>query len=264
MVKLTHLLLVTLVLLLAVVPTRAADIFVDGTLGDDANDGLTPATAVRTLTQGFALVGPAGTLDIAEGLYSASTGQTLPATGNGDLVVRGAGPGLTILDGEGLSQVLSLSGDTLLIEGLTIRNGNSGVGAGLNLNQPLSLEVRNVHFEDNEASIGAALHVQQNSRATAGVVRDCHFTRNHAAIGAGIQYQINTDEDATLEIYDTIFDTSCANIGGAIQFQENGLGRHELIVHRCVFRDNSGAGAGGVHFQRNAGTAFGEFRETLF
>lgn len=43
----------------------------------------------------------------------------------------GAGPGRTVLDGEGLSQALSLDGDSLRVEGLTIRNGNSAVGGDI-------------------------------------------------------------------------------------------------------------------------------------
>ena len=81
----------------------------DGTNADDARDGLTPATSVRTIQQGFSLKGATGTLSIAEGLDTESTGQSRPASGSGDLIGLGAGSDLSILDGEFSSRVMSLS-----------------------------------------------------------------------------------------------------------------------------------------------------------
>ena len=58
---------------------RAADIYVNPSSGNDANNGLAPPMAVRTVQRGFDLIGASGTLNLAAGAYSASLGQTFPA-----------------------------------------------------------------------------------------------------------------------------------------------------------------------------------------
>jgi hypothetical protein len=259
---------VLLLLVIGADLARGADVYVNPATGNDANDGLTPGASVRTIQRGLNLLGPAGTVHLAAGDYRASLGQVFPARSlaiSRDVTVLGAGSGTTILDGEDAFQVLSLDGDKVQVEGLTILRGDSAIGGCLYVGEPITLSVIDVELQGCNAAIGGALHVQQNSRGTSALVRQCRFIRNTAAIGAGIQYQINPDGvDATLVVEDTVFIEQAASIGGAIQFQENGNGHHVLNVTRSLFRECFGAGAGGVHFQRNAGTAAGEFRECFF
>ena len=68
---------------------------------------------------------------------------------------------------------------------ITVRAGDAAIGGGIFIGQPLTLDLDDVVIVDNDASIGAGLHVQQNSRATAATLRNCVIARNHASIGAG-------------------------------------------------------------------------------
>jgi len=126
---------------------HANDIHVNPVTGSDANNGLSPATAVRTVQRGFNLLAPAGTVHLAAGDYRASLGQVFPARSlfsTRDVTVLGAGIDATFLDGEGTAQVLSLDGDKVHVEGLTIRRGNSPVGGCLYVGEPVTMSVINV------------------------------------------------------------------------------------------------------------------------
>ncbi|MEZ4240123.1 MAG: hypothetical protein R3F59_29025 [Myxococcota bacterium] len=80
-------------------------------------------------TVGAALdaAGTGSTIDIGAGTFDAR----LDLEGK-DLVIRGAGAGLTLLDGAGLAPVLRANhGETVTLEGLTLTHGLGGRGGGL-------------------------------------------------------------------------------------------------------------------------------------
>lgn len=77
----------------------AAEYFV-ATGGDDAADGASPATAVRTVGRGLALVGPGDTLTILPGEYFEANRVRLSGTPDAPVTIRAARPGSVLLRGD--------------------------------------------------------------------------------------------------------------------------------------------------------------------
>ena len=235
-------------------------IYVDQATGDDLNDGLTPSTAVATITQGQIISSDGDTIDIGPGTYSASNGETMPILFNGSYVLQGAGPDLTVLDGEVTSQVLNMTGnnDTVSISSLAIINGDNSIGAGLNVGSISSVSLSDCRFEGNVGSIGGGIIVFDVPEVS---IIGCQFIANTASIGGAIQVQINSDIDVDLSIVQSEFINNTGSSGTAFTFQENGNGVHNLNVDSSVFNNNSGTG---VLIARNGGTSFSQFTNSLF
>ena len=111
-----------------------SDVYVDPD-GDDDNSGLSPNDPFRTI--GFALsrihrdtLNP-NTINLAHGTYSASTnGEKYPL--NCFVSLDGAGESRTILDAEGLRNVLICHGvNNVEVQDMTIRNGRAVDGGGI-------------------------------------------------------------------------------------------------------------------------------------
>jgi hypothetical protein len=140
-----------------------------------------------------------------------------------DVVVRGAGHGLTIIQGSGgqVSAVVRLSGSepaTAGLERCTVRGGLTGspipqapqflVGGGLFANES-SANVRDCVFEDNFASYGGGAYLR-NSTTT---FERCTFRMNRAgAFGGGLQF-LNSQTAMT----DCIIEqNTCESRGGGL------------------------------------------------
>ncbi|MCR5839658.1 MAG: DUF1565 domain-containing protein, partial [Kiritimatiellae bacterium] len=99
------------------------DWYVDCANGDDANDGRSSATAMRTLSQAFGTALLDDTIHVAAGTYP-------PVDYSGPRVtVIGAGAGETIIDGGGSDRCATLSAGTTL-RGFTLRNGKDDGQSG--------------------------------------------------------------------------------------------------------------------------------------
>lgn len=127
------------------------------------------AAAVHEVPGDFSTVGaaiaaaaPGDVIRVAAGTYAASTnGETYPLTvTKDDLVLEGAGMGLTILDAEGTARVLNWTAPAGgRVTGFTIRGGLHDVGGGLRVGDG-SPEVDRNLFVDNGAGVrGAAIFV---------------------------------------------------------------------------------------------------------
>src|SRR5258706_9338098 len=145
--RLSKLAFVLLATVLVDASARAGDWYVDAQNGSDSNNGLSPATAWKTLTHALAAIPlpPASaTLPIAPGTYDAALGESYP------LVMR---PGLRFVGDQGSSStILESAGLTLLTfdsffsttgytfdassgaDGLTLRNSLVGIEMSTNWN----------------------------------------------------------------------------------------------------------------------------------
>jgi|GEM_PF-2345175 hypothetical protein len=127
--------MLVLALSLLVLPglAAAATYYVSPT-GNDANNGLTPATAWKTITHAAATV-PAGTaaapnvISVAAGTYNAANGETFPITFAGHFVsLTGAGSASTIIDAQNLSDDgLQVNARGFSVSGFTFRNMNIAI-----------------------------------------------------------------------------------------------------------------------------------------
>lgn len=153
--------------------------------GDDANDGLTPETAVQTINIGIDKVAENGQVNLATGTYN-KTGETskdVNITITKSLTIAGAGKDKTIIDGLNNLQIFDISNDaTVLIKDITFQNGNLGNSGGAISNDG-TLTVQNCIFKDNTAveECGGALF----THTTLNVV-DCIFIGNTADMGSAI------------------------------------------------------------------------------
>ncbi|MBL8992243.1 MAG: hypothetical protein JNM63_02820, partial [Spirochaetia bacterium] len=125
------------------------------TNGNDGNNGLSPATAVRTIQLGItkALQNGFFEIDVSQGLYTNGAGLNTPAVGRGVLITNdslrimggwnlsfAAQSGVSELDGNGLltNIIFVTNANSLFINNFTIRRGYApttglltGSGAGL-------------------------------------------------------------------------------------------------------------------------------------
>ncbi|MBK7919765.1 MAG: DUF1565 domain-containing protein [Chloroflexi bacterium] len=108
-------------LLPATLEIRAANItwYVDGAVAA-SGDGLTPATAFKTVAEGVAQALPSDTVQVAPGTYDERV--TVPA----HVRLRGSGAALTTLDGGGAPGSVLHVQDGSVVEGLTITGSGDG------------------------------------------------------------------------------------------------------------------------------------------
>jgi|GEM_PF-2295715 len=263
--KLTAALIISMGIL-ACQASLAATIYVDQANGDDMNNGQTPGTAVATITQGSQLVNDGDTLDIAAGTYGASSGENYPIFFSQSINLEGAGPDLTVLDGELNSQILQFSSiDSIInIDGLAVVNGSSNLGAGIRVNAASELNLSNCRFEGNEGSIGGALLVQNAIEAS---VIDCHFEGNNAAIGGAAQVEYNdifdVNLDGVMNVTHSTFINNGRSQGSAIHFQGNVEATYTLNIDQSHFLNNSGSHT--LRYQEGTeATVLGQVTNSIF
>ena len=136
--------------------------------GDDAAGRGTPDAPFRSLTQAVGAAEPGDTVAVLAGAYGAGNGEAWPLVIE-DLVVRGAGPATTVLEGgDDTLDGLDLRGNAHL-EDLTVTGFRVGVRAAIG-----SPELRGVR------SVGNALHGLQTGGAglVSLVVVDSTFSEN--------------------------------------------------------------------------------------
>lgn len=102
--------------------SRPAELFVDETYGNDANDGLSRETALRTIQAAIDIALPGDTIRVAAGIYSGIDASSCPLT------IIGAGASQTVIDGYCYTCASLADGATL--RGFTLRNGTQGVIGG--------------------------------------------------------------------------------------------------------------------------------------
>ncbi len=115
-----------------------------------------------TISAAIAAASPGDVIQVAAGIHAASTsGETFPLTVTKDnLVLQGAGMGVSVLDAEGLARVVNWEASTGgRLTGFTIRGGLHDVGGGLRVGNGAPEVDRNL-FVDNGAGVrGAAIFV---------------------------------------------------------------------------------------------------------
>jgi len=149
-------LVLTVASLIIINPTAAlaVDYYVDGLSGDDANSGLSPGDAFKTITYALDVIQPSeetpATISVAAGTYSASTnGETFPLALKSHLALVGSHPEATLLDAEqrGGKSVISCSNvSSVTISGLGIMNALSKPALTCTSSR---LVVRGCHFRNN-------------------------------------------------------------------------------------------------------------------
>ena len=131
-------------------------------------DVVDPADGVRSLREAITranTIAGADTIVLPAGVYRialAGAGENGNATGDLDIrdgvTIQGAGVGLTVIDGRQLDRVFDVYGPapesiSVVLQGLTVRNGNAtGDGGGIWVTNA-NLIVRNIAVTGNRASL---------------------------------------------------------------------------------------------------------------
>ena len=209
--------------------------------------------------------------------------------GGKDVVVRGAGPGSTIIAGSGgqISAVVRFSGgepSSAALEQFTIRGGLTGspipqapqflVGGGLFANESAA-RVRDCVFEDNFASYGGGAYLRNSSTA----FERCTFRLNRSgSFGGGLQFlnssaamtdcvivqNVGESRGGGLHVVNgttvltrvDVLNNVCTSIMGGISFDHAADPTASLQVVDCEVEGNRAfAAQGGIGVLAPAGTS---------
>jgi len=215
----------TLIVILA--STAGADTFTVTRADDPVPNGCLPADcSLREAVIDANGNGLADIIPLPPGTYTISLPDTGPNTAlDGDLdildelVISGAGPGVTIIDGGGIDRVFDIltAANTVEIQGVTIQNGESNAGGGV-LNAA-TLTLRNCEITGNHADIGGGGVF--NHLAGVLTISNCQLTSNEASSsgGGGSGGALSNSGIATVE--NSILDDNWAEFtGGAIAIND--------------------------------------------
>jgi autotransporter family porin len=203
-------------------------IYVNGSSGNDANNGYTWKTAKLTINNATDTVSSGGTVKIANGVYNEND-----ITINKNMTITGLDQNKTIINGTNTNTIFIIpSGVNVVISKLTLTNGGDSSNHGAIENNG-TITVKNCRFTSNNATFGGAIY----NEGTA-TVKNCDFTGNSALIGGAI-YNL-----AVLTVQNSIFlnnsDFVTISGGGAIHNQGT------LTVSGSSFTGNNAYNGGAI------------------
>jgi len=188
-------------------------------------------------------------IQISEGTYFLET--TLDTAGKaltfqGTIDPNNKSP-LTILDGQGMHQILEHRNETdsardLAFAGLRIQNGVSSLTGGLSLRGPGTAMISHCEFRQNVGFFGGALYTGLDLRL---VMEDSLLQGNLAEGWGGA---IKATEEVHVIRCRFLGNQSSAGVGGAIAL----TGTMSSRLEACVFSGNSAEDGGAVHTEFNA------------
>ncbi|HVS62532.1 MAG TPA: choice-of-anchor Q domain-containing protein [Thermoanaerobaculia bacterium] len=151
------------------------------------------------------------------------------------MTINGSGAGVTILDGDGSSRILAISGGDLTLDGVTVRNGADSAGAGINVSSSTLMLSNSVVTGNQAIGDGGGIN---NSSGTVTIV-DTTVSENQAGRdGGGINSSSGTTalERVTLSGNDADVD------GGGIQISDGTVS----IVNGTISGNFAGDQGGGL------------------
>ena len=165
----------------------------------------------------------------------------------GDLVIRGAGAGLTTITAGGASGIgdrvfQARNSINVTIQDLTISGGRSSGGSGLFATNSSRVTLQNVTMTDNIATVSGGA-IQADNNATVTVINST-ITGNSAQSGGGGIASFST----VIVDSSTISGNTASNIGGGILNQNSGS---TTRIISSTISDNtvtSGGGGGVANF----------------
>ena len=177
-----------------------ATYYVD-TAGNDANDGLTPATAWKTITNAAATVtagtsGSPNVIMVAAGTYDNTTnGETFPINFTNNYVsLTGAGSGTTTIDAEVLGNALDVDGMGFSVSGFTFENAPDAIDISEG-----GFTISNNIFETTVGD-GVNFYRSETDLNTSISFGDMSVTNNSFKTGSeGVYVYVNMDFDDLTE-----------------------------------------------------------------
>ena len=222
---------------------------VDSNVGDGDCDIDNPPSNVCTLRAALEEANATPGIDeitIVSGTYGLNRIGTDDTAFNGDLditedvIIRGEGANITIIDGGALDRVFHITGTvSVTISGVTIRNGAAAEGAGI-ANHSGNLTVISATISGNQASgVGGGIYNDGDL-----ILQNSTVSTNTAVFTGGGMQQVT----GTVLITNSTFSGNSANIGGGAVSHHEGA---TLFTNVTINNNASPSGAG---ISRVAGT----------
>ena len=128
-------------------------IYVNGSHGNDVNNGYTWTTAKLTIKNATGTVNNGGTVNIAQGTYTGTDNTNINITKN--MTIIGANQNNTIINAQGVYQIFNINpGVTVTLQNLTLTNGYSYSSGGAIDNEG-KLTVSDSTFAGNTGTYGS-------------------------------------------------------------------------------------------------------------
>ncbi|MEA1972289.1 MAG: hypothetical protein U9N34_03220, partial [Candidatus Cloacimonadota bacterium] len=163
--------------------------------GDDSNSGLVPEEPLKTISFALSRIysdpDNIRTIFLDEGVYGPdTTGERMPIAINSYIIIDGASPATTFLEGNGESNILTMNSVyNSKIRNVCILNGSEYAGGAISMNYSDPI-FENVLFYNNTAdNFGGVMHCYQSSP----VLRNITSVNNTAGSNGGSFY-INETE----------------------------------------------------------------------
>ncbi len=161
--------------------SRRSVYYVDNN-GNDNNDGLTPANALKTIQGSLNKTSMRDTIELAAGTYSGLGNRELSMNGITRVIRSTSGSASTIIDCENFGRAFVFNNEetnSVLIKGVTIKNGLTTENGGAVIISGADPVFENVIFENNSAPSGSGGAVYASDSRSRFV--NCVFLENHAA-----------------------------------------------------------------------------------
>jgi hypothetical protein len=242
---------------LIAIPVQAAIRYVDHNGVNNAGACDTPATACDSITYAISQANSTDEIRVAKGTYT--EGQI---TVNKAVIITGGfdptNPGTlwdttnytftpTILDGQGTSRVLTISINNVVLQFMTIENGNATAaapsqheGGGILVANADDVMLNGLTLQNNIASmtsptsIGGAIALVGNSDVD---IERSVIVSNSAVLGGGIGTDVPNAATTNVEIRNSLIAHNSAGEGGALA--TTGDGRSLVSFFHTTFGDNN-------------------------
>jgi hypothetical protein len=192
--------------------------------GNDKNNGLTPARALKTIQKAINIAKSGDTIKVAHGTYKENL-----RIGK-DIIIMGNNTKNTVIDGCYKNSTVYVEyGAGAFISGFTITHGKSQFGGGIN--NEGSLNLKNVLVTGNTAFSGGGILNDGDLEVLSSVIRN-----NHAEDGGGI----SNEGHATI-----VMSTVAGNVGDHAGGGFNNVAT--LYVVKSIVRSNYADVGGGIY-----------------
>ncbi|MFL3028427.1 MAG: choice-of-anchor Q domain-containing protein [Candidatus Neomarinimicrobiota bacterium] len=159
--------------------------YINDTNGNNNNDGLTSATALKTIASALNKSSNRDTLELAAGTYNGVNNRNLNMQGLTRIVRSTSGAATTIIDCQNLGTAFVFNNgesDSVHISGLTIINGNGSNGGAISITGADPV-FENMIFRDNSgAGNGGAIYLNDSQSS----FTNCVFDGNQSADGGAM------------------------------------------------------------------------------
>ena len=173
--------------------------------------------------------------------YVAESGGRISFSKEVNLTINGNGH---TLDANGKSGIFHITGGCLILNNLTLKNGNGDNGGALTIHENArSLILDHVKFLNNRAEdSGGAIYYDSPNASVVTRLTDCYFEGNSAKLFGGAIYY-NSVKD--MSINNCIFKSNRCEGGSAAQGGAI-FSRNKMNITGCAFIDNFGFEDGGA------------------